>query len=624
MRIEPGKDLATLFSAGAIGRLSDAELLAIFARRDDGSSEAAFESLVNRHGPMVLGVCRRILGDSHAADDAFQAVFLVLARRAPSVRVDDSLGRWLYGVTVRVARRARADVRSERTRLRPLDGIDPASPTPSDRPDDLRSMIDEEIARLPAHYRSAVVLCYLEGLSQEQAARRLRCPIRTVESRLRRARERLKPAMVRRGLAPSGGAMAAALIRSDLPRSLAILAQKNIAGTVPVAVAALSGPTLRSLVMYRILRLGIILATMGATGAGLAAGWQAASPPVAEQAKPAAPNRPTASEAADGRIELHVVADATGQPIEGAEVQWSLRVDQDKSTRPKGTTDRDGKTSLEWPKGATLNWLDFTVRKPGFVPSMVRWDDRHHPPRIPSSKVQRLVAGLPIGGVVKDQAGAPIAGAKVTVTAPPDQAEPGYVFTIVAATTDAQGRWHFDDAPRDLRNVRARFETPGFLPEYRQVTRQPDAATVLRRGFAIRGRVLDERGRPVAGVIVRFGDKFHPDPKPATTGANGEFVLENCPPCASAVTVRAPGFAPDLREVHPEDQPTLEFRLGPPHTVRGRVVDRKGQPVPDATLAPDSWRNHRTLDVRFTTDQDGRFEWRDAPGDVVLYSIFKQ
>src|SRR5690349_4554097 len=114
-----GDDLAILFESGAVGRLSDRELLARFVcRQDAASSEAASSALVSRHGPMVLGVCRRMLGDDHAAADAFQAVFLVLARKAPEVRVDDSLGRWLHGVSVPVARRARAIARAERARFR--------------------------------------------------------------------------------------------------------------------------------------------------------------------------------------------------------------------------------------------------------------------------------------------------------------------------------------------------------------------------------------------------------------------------------------------------------------------------------------------------------------------------
>ena len=181
-------DWAVLFTAGAIGILSDAELLARFASgRGTATAEAAFAVLVDRHGPMVLGVCRRVTGDRHSADDAFQAVFLVLARKAHAVRLgpDDSLGRWLYGVSLRVARRARAVLTRGPLAARDLDGLEPIDPSSSFDPceqADLRAAIDAEIARLPARYRSAVVLCHLEGLSQEQAARRLRCPVGTVQS----------------------------------------------------------------------------------------------------------------------------------------------------------------------------------------------------------------------------------------------------------------------------------------------------------------------------------------------------------------------------------------------------------------------------------------------------------
>ncbi len=167
-------DLATLFDVGAVGCLTDAELLEWFSNgRGDSASDAAFAMIVERHGPMVLGVCRRLLGDEHAAADAFQATFLILARKARTVRVEDSLGRWLYGVSVRVARRAKSVVLAERSRVQGLEGIDPpdeaASPDPVWR-DELRTVIDEEVVRLPVRYRSAVVLCYLEGLTQEQAA----------------------------------------------------------------------------------------------------------------------------------------------------------------------------------------------------------------------------------------------------------------------------------------------------------------------------------------------------------------------------------------------------------------------------------------------------------------------
>src|SRR5262249_1199773 len=155
-----------------------------------------------------------------AADDAFQAVFLVLARKAHAVRLgaDDSLGCWLYGVSVRVARRARALAIKRTLAARDLGGLDPIDPSSPDNPCEraaLRAAIDAGIARLPARYRSAVVLCHLDGLSQKQAARRLGCPVGTVESRLHRARERLRSRLARRGLAPAVGALAGMLERAS-------------------------------------------------------------------------------------------------------------------------------------------------------------------------------------------------------------------------------------------------------------------------------------------------------------------------------------------------------------------------------------------------------------------------
>jgi RNA polymerase sigma factor (sigma-70 family) len=268
-------DLEALFGVGAVGRVSDGELLVrLFDRSDAAASEAAFSALVARHGPMVLGVCRRMLGDEHIAADAFQAVFLVLARKAGSVRVDDSIGRWLYGVSVRVARRARAISFAERSRARSLDGFDRADPAaPSDvcEQAERRTVIDEEIARLPDRYRMAVVLCYIEGLTQEQAARRLRCPVGTVQSRLHRARERLRSRLSRRGVAPMAGFLtwlstesAQACVPSRLSaETTAIvvrLRQGNVLGEMVLSrVLVLLQGTIRSMTMTQGWRIGLIL-----------------------------------------------------------------------------------------------------------------------------------------------------------------------------------------------------------------------------------------------------------------------------------------------------------------------------------------------------------------------------
>jgi RNA polymerase sigma factor (sigma-70 family) len=272
-------DLKTLFGAGALGRLSDRELLAHFVRREDrAASEAAFSALVARHGPMVLAVCRRMLRDEHFAADAFQAVFLILARKACSVRVDDTLGRWLCGVSVRVAGRARAIAGSERGRVKCLGEFDQAchaDPSLSCERGELRAVVDEEIARLPVRYRLPIVLCYLEGMTQEQAARRLRCPLGTVESRLQRARERLRTRLIRRGLAPAAGAVAAtfaANTRADVPPEVAVetasaavrLASGEVlAEVVSAGAAALVRQTMRSMLMTKGWLAGLVLAMVG-------------------------------------------------------------------------------------------------------------------------------------------------------------------------------------------------------------------------------------------------------------------------------------------------------------------------------------------------------------------------
>jgi hypothetical protein len=460
-----------------------------------------------------------------------------------------------------------------------------------------------------------------------------------VESRLRRARERLRPSLARRGLAPSDwspATLAVITARADLPPSMAAMARQVVAapaGAVPAAVAELTRSTMRSLSMSRAVRIGLMFVALGVTAAGAAVLVDGGDEP---KAKPAAPRvsaaqaatkpeaPPTERPAVDGRLEVRAVADATGRPIEGASIEWRLQINHGKVNRTTIATDGDGRAVFDWPSGSAVNTLEMTARKAGLVPYMIRWDDRAHAIHLPASRVIRLVPGIAIGGVVEDETGAPIAGAKITVHAPPTETETtGYSFDLAEATTDAGGRWRFADAPADLARVRVAIQAPRFLQTSSPPSRNLDAVTVLRRGFTVTGRVLDAQGRPIAGADVRAGDAWSPEPKPTKTDAQGAFLLENIPPGASTVTARAEGFAPDLREVHPEDRPALEFRLGPGHTLRGKIVDRQGRPLLGAIVVADAWRGHRSLDFRVDIGDDGRFEWRGAPADAVLYSVVK-
>jgi RNA polymerase sigma factor (sigma-70 family) len=186
---------------------TDAEVLARFAAEGD---EAAFELLVWRHGPAVLGLCRRLLRTEQDAEDAFQAAFLTLARRARSIGRREAVGSWLYKVAFRIALRLRD--KTARHAVLPLE----CQPEPAGQPaavtdSDTRTALGEEVSRLPDKYRAAVVLCYLEGKTNTEAARELGCPRGTVDSRLAWARERLRRRLLRRGVCLSVAALVSSL-----------------------------------------------------------------------------------------------------------------------------------------------------------------------------------------------------------------------------------------------------------------------------------------------------------------------------------------------------------------------------------------------------------------------------
>src|SRR5260370_1081955 len=182
---------------------SDGQLMEWYLAQRD---EVAFEALVRRHGPMVLGVCRRVLGNAHDAEDAFQATFLVLVRKAPSVRPRERVGNWLYGVAYRTALEARTSAARRRFKERKMSRPEAAA---QDVWQDVRPGLDQELNGLPENYRIAVVLCDLEGKTRKEAALQLGWPEGTVAGRLARARALLARRLVRQGIVLPAAALAA-------------------------------------------------------------------------------------------------------------------------------------------------------------------------------------------------------------------------------------------------------------------------------------------------------------------------------------------------------------------------------------------------------------------------------
>jgi len=244
------KQLGTILRFGVVGDLSDSSLLQRYLTGRDGAEQAAFSALVERHGPMVLGVCRQVLGNAHDAQDAFQATFLVMARKAGSVHDAESLASWLHGIALRVAVRAKADEARRKVHERRY-----ATMKEKDRDNEAVGSepwpeLHEEIARLPQRFREPVVLCYLEGLSAEQAAVRIGCPPGTIWSRLSRARERLRGSLVRRGVALPAALLAAGLTTpasAALPATLldaTVRASLGFAGRRATEAAMASAPAI--------------------------------------------------------------------------------------------------------------------------------------------------------------------------------------------------------------------------------------------------------------------------------------------------------------------------------------------------------------------------------------------
>ncbi len=273
---------------------TDPDLLERFARYGE---HPAFEAILRRHGPMVLGVCRRTLVNPADVDDAFQATFLVLIRKARSIR-KDRLGPWLYGVAFRVALKARG--RAARVAARQTEVTDMIpDPTLASDPPDWLPILDAELSALPANYREPMVLCELQGLSRAEAARGLGIPEGTLSSRLSRGREMLRKRLLRYGtLLPAGGL--AALLSESVPGRATVpagllartaeLAATGLgaSGAVPAGPARLTDEVVKDMFLMKLRVMGGAVLAAGLVAVGLVAGWPAEAPGQPNPSKPAA------------------------------------------------------------------------------------------------------------------------------------------------------------------------------------------------------------------------------------------------------------------------------------------------------------------------------------------------
>jgi RNA polymerase sigma factor (sigma-70 family) len=260
------------------GDMTDGQLLERFLAAQE---EAAFEVLVRRHGPMVLGVCRRLLSNAHDAEDAFQAAFMVLIRKGPSLLPRQTLGNWLYGVAYHVALKARAAGWKRRAKERRAAAMSKPEASIEDTALDLLPLLDRELDRLPDRYREAVVLCDLEGKTRKEAARQLAIAAGTLSGRLTTARRMLAKRLTRRGVTLSVAALAAVLtpgttsagVSPALLGATVTSAAALAAGTGALSpqVAALTHGMMRSLLLAKLKLATAVLLTLALLSGGVPA-----------------------------------------------------------------------------------------------------------------------------------------------------------------------------------------------------------------------------------------------------------------------------------------------------------------------------------------------------------------
>ena len=587
------KQVHRLFHVGVIGGLSDSQLLDQFILRRDETSEAAFEELVIRHGPMVFRVCRGVLNDSNDADDAFQAVFLVLASRAATIRRTASVASWLFGVAQRVATRARRSAARQRKLARDVmeRAGDRALPEYDER---VWQILHQEIDHLPERLRAPIVLCYLEGLSYAAAAHHLRVSESVIRGRLARARNRLRRRLTRLGVTVPAGLLIAgaanqaqAAIPVTLTHSTTRIALGFAAGNT---AAALARGIMNSMILNQVkiaailLCLGIVGSYWAWHGLAAAAGTQSqrqaeksakAPARVPEQAAKSQPAKPSITYRLTGSVRLQ----DTGEAVKGGKFTVLLGDSGEREVR-KVTSGDDGQFAVELPPGLARTWTFFPpvgFWAPGNASSQETIVlTAEHPSHVKDYLVRRgviwtfeVVRGVkrePVRAASlgasnqkelfmaeSDQAGRasltlPPDGQKLTIGASPHSASLQSVPVVIEWDTqfspdavksmnNRDGRIHLtDDAGKTATIVESDAVHPTIVD--RKLVLQVTLPEADSKSFgSLTGRVIDAQGQPLAGakVALAFGDRssgsaMSGDPAhQVTTNGRGEFVIGSIP-----------------------------------------------------------------------------------------------
>jgi RNA polymerase sigma factor (sigma-70 family) len=400
---------------GAV-QLSDAQLLERFTTRRD---ETAFAALVRRHGPMVLNVCRSVLRHEQDAEDAFQATFLVLARKADAIRQRAAVAGWLYEVAHHVAAKARADAARRRVQARGAAPAPPADPTLDMTLRDLHQVLHRELRRLPDRYRLPLVLCYLEGRSHEEAAGLLGWSPGTFRGRLDRGREHL-----RRRLAARGVALSALLCASVVAPRVAAesLMRAASSGTTSARATVLADRMTRTVVATRLkVAAAAVLVAGLVSAAGLSqrvtAGDEPPKQPAAAKPQGVADAQPAPADNKDTLAYSGRVLGPDGKPVAGAKLYLTHPGGYDRKASPtpeSATTGADGRFEFTVSRHKFDGWS--TVVAATAANYGVAWVQIRPSNKTDNLTLQLVDDGVPITGQIVDLEGKPIRGVILTMT----------------------------------------------------------------------------------------------------------------------------------------------------------------------------------------------------------------
>lgn len=337
-------------------------------------------------------------------------------------------------------------------------------------------------------------------------------------------------------------------------------------------------------------------------------------------------------------LELHVIDKKTKEPLRDAVVSINTK----NGPNRKDGTDAQGRCWIILPS-AKSNYLHISAKLDGYVKKTVEWRSEGVGDTIPETYTLSLEAGVPIGGIIQDEQGQPIDGATVHLMLPNQGDQPGkapspreFVSMDEAKNKSGpDGKWGCDTVPENFKEMYVRLEHPQYVGDEYYGSRPlpaPEelkamtAVMVMKKGLELKGIVTDKDGKGIKGASVLIGaDRFGSDKGSMKTDGEGKFFIGNAKPGPLVLTVKAKGFSPDLRQVEArKDMPLVEFKLEPGRTVRGRLVDVEGNPVRGAFVAADTWRGNRSLEYRVDSDANGRFVWKEAPADEVLFDFGKQ